>query len=179
MTVYDSFLQEANPGVTSHKLQPNQTPTPHKRCYKNTTIINWTREAFDKAMFAICPKPPERGGLLLGPIGSNDISDFFFDAGANVTGASYSPDYVTLNRKLKEEWIPAGIDYKGAIHSHPGRLDRLSSADLIYIGRLLTANPDMPMFVAPIVIPPEFRMRMMVVFRDNPASVVEAHINFF
>ena len=146
---------------------------------KTEVIVNMKREPFDEAMLKISLRPPESGGLFLGPLGSNDITGFFFDSGGNVTGSSYSPDHETLNRKMKEEWIPAGIDMKGFIHSHPGRLDTLTYQDLMYIKRLLAANSDMSMFIAPIIIPSEFRMRMMVVFSDNPGTIVEARINFF
>jgi len=117
--------------------------------------------------------------LILGPLGSNDGTDFFFDAGGSITGTSYAPDCVTIVKKLKEEWIPAGIDLKGIAHSHPGKLDRLTTEDMAYIKRLLIINPEMPVFLAPLIIPHEFRMRMMVVFRDNPDIAVEARINFF
>lgn len=171
--------EQADLSTGNPQRQINLVPPPQGICTKNKAVINMMREAFDKAMLAICSRPAESGGLLLGQVGTNDVCDFFFDAGGNFTGASYSPDYVTLNKKLKEEWIPAGIDYKGVVHSHPGSLDTLTDEDLIYIQRLLKANSDMPMFIAPIIIPPEFRMRAMVVFRDNPGIAVEARINFF
>lgn len=140
--------------------------------------VNMTRRAFEKVLSALCSVAPESGGILLGPVGTNDIIDFYHDYGANVTHTSYSPDHITLSRKMANDWLPQGIDMKGFIHSHPGRLDTLTIPDLQYIKRLLEINPDMPMFVAPIVIPHEFRMRMMVVFRDNPTVAVDARINF-
>ncbi|MHC4160011.1 MAG: hypothetical protein ACYSSO_13140 [Planctomycetota bacterium] len=160
-------------------LQDNKDLMPQKSCDKTEAVINMRREAFDKAMLSICSRPAESGGLLLGEIGSNDVCDFFFDSGGNFTHSSYSPDYLTLGKKMKEEWMPAGIDMKGMAHSHPGRLDVLTNEDLMYIQRLLKANSDMSMFIAPIIIPPEFRMRAMVVFKDNPGTAVEARINFF
>lgn len=172
-------LKQADLSIRNPKFHACENPTPQRTCSKNWADINMAREAFDKALLSICSRPPESGGLLLGRVGSNDVSDFFFDAGGNITGASYSPDYVTLNKKMKEEWIPAGLDMKGFVHSHPGSLDTLTYEDLMYIKRLLIANPDMPVFIAPIIIPPEFRMRAMVVFKDNPGTVVEARINFF
>jgi len=179
MTDNYQSLKQADLSVGNPKLQANEKPTPQRICYKSEAIINMTREAFDKTMLAICSRPAESGGLLLGQVGSNDVCDFFFDVGGNFTGASYSPDHVTLNKKMKEEWIPAGLDMKGFVHSHPGSLDTLTNEDLMYIKRLLIANPDMSMFISPIIIPPEFRIRAMVVFRDNPGTAVEARINFF
>jgi proteasome lid subunit RPN8/RPN11 len=111
---------------------------------------------------------PETGGILLGPIGSNDITDFYFDSHALCSGATYTPDHVTLRHKMKEEWLPSGLDMKGFVHSHPGSFDRLSDGDLVYIRRLLDRNPDMRFFAAPIVIPRSFRLRAIVVLADEP-----------
>jgi proteasome lid subunit RPN8/RPN11 len=111
---------------------------------------------------------PETGGILLGPVGSDDVTDFYFDATAACSGATYTPDHLTLSRKMKEEWLPAGLDMKGFTHSHPGGFDRLSGGDLIYIRRLLERNPDMRVFAAPIVIPHAFRLQAIVVLADQP-----------
>ena len=143
------------------------------------STIKMSHEAYKKIMNSICSRPAESGGILLGPIGTNEITDFYFDHGANCSGATFSPDYVTLNRKMKEEWIPDGIDMKGFVHSHPGLLDRLTSGDLSYIKRLLNKNTDMDMFIAPVVIPREYRMRPMIVSRRDYNQPREARIEFF
>lgn len=119
-------------------------------------------------MRTVGARPAETGGILLGPLGSNDITAFYFDETAECTGGTYSPDHLLLRRKLKEDWIPSGIDFKGFVHSHPGRFDRLSGGDLRYIRRLLEKNTDMDFFVAPIVIPQEFRLRPIIVLRCHP-----------
>jgi len=180
--------------VTDKKSITEQTPVPvtnpmpkiddaplvyQVSANKSQAGINMARTAFDKMMSAICSRPAESGGLLLGPIDSNDVTDFFFDANGNVSGISYSPDCATLRHKLKTEWMPAGTDYKGFAHSHPRTSERLSPGDMAYIRKLLVINPEMELFIAPIIIPSEFRVRMMVVFRDNPAVAVDAQINFF
>ena len=111
---------------------------------------------------------PETGGILLGPIGSHDITDFYFDITAACSGATYTPDHITLRQKMRDEWQPAGLDLKGFVHSHPGNLDRLSEGDMVYIRRLLEKNPDMTEFAAPIVIPHAFRIRAIVVLAEQP-----------
>ena len=68
---------------------------------------------------------------------------------------------------------------KGFVHSHPGRFDQLSQGDIVYIKRLLTINPDMDMFAAPIVIPSEFRMRPIVVLRSQPTVPKMAQLTLF
>lgn len=111
---------------------------------------------------------PETGGILLGPVGGSAITDFYFDATARCSGVTYTPDHVTLRRKMQEEWLPSGLDFKGFVHSHPGTFDRLSGGDLTYIRRLMDRNPDLDAFAAPIVIPGQFRLRPIVVLRGEP-----------
>ncbi|MBM4103123.1 MAG: hypothetical protein FJ263_03610 [Planctomycetes bacterium] len=177
---HDNVSKQSDLNIEAPKPLSSKCDAPQKvNDNRSDAVVNMTRETFDKMMFSICPRPAETGGLILGPLGSNDGTDFFFDAGGSITGTSYAPDCVTIVKKLKEEWIPAGIDLKGIAHSHPGKLDRLTTEDMAYIKRLLIINPEMPVFLAPLIIPHEFRMRMMVVFRDNPDIAVEARINFF
>jgi proteasome lid subunit RPN8/RPN11 len=130
--------------------------------------ISITRHALCQIMTTVANRPAESGGILLGPIGSSDLTEFYFDSTASVSAVTYSPDHITLGRKLREEWIPAGKDFKGFCHSHPGRFDRLSGGDLTYIRRLLAKNEDILAFPAPIVIPGEFCIRPIIVLRDTP-----------
>ncbi len=116
----------------------------------------------------------------MGPVGiDNEVTDFYFDQGASCSGATYTPDHLTLRQKMREEWLPQGIDMKGFVHSHPGRCDRLSAGDLVYIRRLLDRNADMSMFVAPIVVPSEFRIHVMVVLRSQPTMPLTAQLHLF
>ena len=137
------------------------------------------REVYRAILLTIGTQTPETGGILLGPVGSTDVTVFYFDCGALCSRATYSPDHVTLNRKMKEEWIPFGIDMKGFVHSHPGELDWVTGGDLEYIDRLLRANPDMDQFAAPIVVPKGFRMRSIVVLRGSPNVPTQAQLVLF
>lgn len=130
--------------------------------------LRMSRHAHCRIMCTIGGRRPETGGILLGPIRGDEVTDFYFDATAACSGATYTPDYLTLRRKMQEEWIPAGVDMKGFVHSHPGGFDRLSLGDLVYVRRLLAKNPDMKVFAAPIVIPEAFRLQAMVVLAEHP-----------
>lgn len=141
--------------------------------------IRINRKAFNELMHKLSSEPAERGGILLGPVGTNDIIHFYFDRGGACTGSSYSPDYTTLNRKMREQWLPAGLDMKGFVHSHPGNLDRLTAGDMSYIKKLLSKNPDMNMFVAPIVLPHQYRIQPLTMSRDRMDYVQQAHFEFF
>ena len=125
-------------------------------------------QVLHEIMCAIGSRRPETGGILLGPIETTAITAFFFDATAQCTDGTYTPDVNTLGRKMREEWLPSGLDLKGFVHSHPGSSDRLSQGDLVYIRRILEKNRDMPMFAAPIVIPREFRLQAIIVLREQP-----------
>ncbi len=137
-----------------------------------------THHAVGQILTTIGRHPPETGGILLGPIGSMDVTDFYFDQGAACTAGTYTPDHVSLRRKMHDEWLPAGLDMKGFAHSHPRGFDRLSSDNLQYIGRLLEKNTDLAWFAAPIVIPHEFRLRAWIVPRQRPDLMVEAQLVF-
>jgi proteasome lid subunit RPN8/RPN11 len=141
--------------------------------------IRMAHQVINNIMNSVGSQPPESGGILLGPVGTDEVTEFYFDQSGTCSGATYSPDHVSLMRKMKEEWLPTGIDMKGFVHSHPGRLDWLTGGDLRYINRLLDKNEDMEMFIAPVVIPCEFRLRPMVVVRKRPRIAQEASFEFF
>ena len=142
-------------------------------------VIWMLRAVFCQIMITIGARPAESGGILLGPIGSTDITDFYFDVTARCTAGTYSPDHVTLRRLMKEQWMPAGLDMKGFVHSHPPGYETLSAGDLRYIARLLERNPDMSSFAAPVVLPDQSRMRAIVVLRAEPNVPRITNIRFF
>jgi proteasome lid subunit RPN8/RPN11 len=148
------------------------------RCIEMANI-RIKRQALYQLMHQLCDKPIESGGILLGPAGTRDITHFYFDQGAACTGSSYSPDYRTLNRKLREEWEPAGLQLRGFVHSHPGSLDRLTDGDMNYIKRLLTKNCDMNTFIAPIVLPNQHAIHPYVVSRDRMDRAQRSYFEIF
>jgi len=139
-------------------------------------VLPMARAAYEDILLHIASRPAESGGILLGPIGGNEITRFHFDHAGSCTSSSYSPDHIGLSQRMKQDWLPSGIDMKGFAHSHPGRLDWLTTGDLRYIRRLLTANDDMDVFVAPIVIPIEFRIRPIVVLRTDMSTARQAKL---
>jgi proteasome lid subunit RPN8/RPN11 len=130
--------------------------------------IVMTRHVLRRIMSTVGALPAETGGILLGPVGGDDVTGFYFDSTARSTGSTYTPDVSVLSRKLKEDWLPHGLDMKGFVHSHPGASDRLSGGDTCYIRRLLEINADMNAFIAPVVIPRQFRLRPILVLRAEP-----------
>lgn len=118
---------------------------------------------------------PERGGILLGPVGRDYITDFYFDHSGTSTSGSYTPDHVTINRKLHEYWEPAGLEIKGIAHSHPGSLDSLTNEDMSYIRRLMLRDSNIERFVAPIVLPHHYAIRPLVVSRKQMNRAQQAY----
>lgn len=141
--------------------------------------IKIKREALYAAVKKIGSRPAESGGIFLGPAGTNVITHFYFDRGGSCTGTSYTPDHMTLRKKMQEEWLPAGLDMKGFVHSHPGSLDSLTSGDMSYIKRLLNKNTDMDMFIAPIILPSRNAIRPWVVTRDQMNYAQRAYFELF
>ena len=96
--------------------------------------------------------PAERGGVLGGSRADGIVSHFYFDAQADRTGGTYSPDYQTVNMLFKEEWNPAGINLLGFVHSHPPGIRHPSCGDLVYACQILQAIPELPALLLPIVM---------------------------
>lgn len=130
-------------------------------------------------MHTIGARTPETGGLLLGPVDRDVITHFHFDNTARCTGSTYTPDHVSLRKKMREDWLPNGVDMKGFAHSHPRKSDCLSMGDLSYITRLLKANKDMDRFVAPVILTHEFCIRVFVILRDDVQTPRLANVTLF
>lgn len=150
-----------------------------KICNAAAASIWMSHSVFCQIMSSIGARLPESGGILLGPIGSNHITAFHFDGTASCSGVTYTPDHVTLSKLMDRIWLPAGVDMKGFVHSHPGNFDRLSEGDMSYIRRLLDSNTDLNFFAAPIVIPNQFRLRPIVVMRNQPMIQRPTRLRFF
>jgi len=94
-------------------------------------------------------RPAETGGLLLGPVDKDGISDFIFDDKAKVTSVTYSPSHKKLTQLIKsKKW--QGFEIKGFVHSHPG-VPNPSLGDLNYVNQFFHENPSMKKFYLPIL----------------------------
>ncbi len=71
---------------------------------------------------------PERGGLLVGPIGLPVVSSFLPDPEAAATSVTYSPSgrVSALAHEIQQR---PGMEVKGIIHSHPGMMNYPSGGD--------------------------------------------------
>jgi proteasome lid subunit RPN8/RPN11 len=110
-----------------------------------------TRRALDAIRDAIGSRPAEQGGALGGSRTDGTVRHFHFDASARRSGATYSPDHVSLNNLFADEWNPAGINLLGFVHSHPPGFARPSGGDAIYARAILDAIPELDRLLLPIV----------------------------
>ena len=108
----------------------------------------------DECVTAICAQigepAPERGGALLGPRHSNLITQCLYDEKAQTTRATYRPS-VELGQRVRAFEAAGDLVLRGIVHSHPGTFDRPSAGDHRAFAELLSANPQMPAMLAPIV----------------------------
>ena len=108
----------------------------------------FTEKVLSQIHETIGSRIPETGGIL----GSSDgihIDRFYFDATANVTGATYEPDCDVLNRVI-EQWRKEGVEFVGFVHSHPRGAIKPSNPDNLYTKKIMETL-DMKYFVSLIV----------------------------
>lgn len=140
-------------------------------------IVRITAPAYWAIVTTVGSKPPESGGLLLGPSATDEVTEFWFDPHSRSSSTTYSPDTVAMNRLLREEWRPRGLDWKGFVHSHPRGFEELTSGDVDYIERLLASSKDMKRFVAPVLMPESYSMRTFVVLAERPRVPLAAQLH--
>jgi hypothetical protein len=112
---------------------------PWSPCLEYSPTIPLSRPTHERMIAALASRPPEAGGLLLGPSNHRLVTHFLFDERGRVTPTTWTPDRDWLNASLKP-FLGCGIDVKGFCHSHPSGFARPSSGDRDYLLRTLE-NP--------------------------------------
>src|SRR6266568_2246108 len=128
------------------KINRTDTPLPPKQ-------LHITREVFTQICRTIGSMHAEQGGILGGcrKDGKVEVTRFSFDESANSrSGVAYTPNNAFLNKIIKQEWRPQGVDYVGSIHSHPAHCIRPSAGDETYAKRILEVL-ELPYLLVPIV----------------------------
>jgi len=110
-----------------------------------------TEDVLRRVEQEIADHPPERGGALLGPLGSPAITRFIYDSRAHTTGASYVPSDELIDEVPRIE-RHEDLEFKGIIHSHPGSMGHPSGQDIYGpFTRALNENPHLLFFLGPIL----------------------------
>lgn len=145
----------------------------------NDQPIDLTREVHDGIFREIGSRCAEEGGMLGGDRQLRRVTHFHYDAHAERTGCTYSPDARILNALL-DDWNKMEVKLMGFVHSHPDGLFHPSQGDLEYAERILRHNPRMTEMLMPIVQPArrfsrnrdrDCQMRMFVAFLDSVGRV--------
>lgn len=120
---------------------------------------------------------PETGGVLGIDVMNGDVVAFDYDAAAQTTRTTYSPDVTRANKLLRQVWAPMNIKFGGFVHSHPGVLDVPSQGDEHYAAHILEAVKSIDSLLMPIVLPratsSRWRMRMYIAKRVGSRLEVE------
>lgn len=95
-------------------------------------------------------RPPESGGGLLGVPDERLVTRFLFDPTAR-TGASVYHNSEELIQEIAKAEQETSQRFVGILHSHPRSLARPSGQDRFEFATALAANPDLPLYVSPIV----------------------------
>jgi proteasome lid subunit RPN8/RPN11 len=129
-----------------------------------------TRPVHEQILDALTGRPPEAGGMLLGPRNHHAVTHFVLDEHARATATSFTLDHVGLNQVLRS-FAACAIDMKGFVHSHPAGSPRPSGRDIQYVLRTF-ANPRNAAareFLLPIICGGEF-FPYIVLRGDVPGS---------
>lgn len=149
----------------------------HPRPKQNDQLpfMKLSQTAYQAIMRDIGAHPPERGGILLGPVGEMSATHFIFDETGKGTGASWTFGHLRINEILKQ-YVPLGLDMRGFIHSHPSGYRTLSSQDLTDFSKPFhnPKNEDLQEVWAPIVV--DGSIYPFIIFRDRPNQAEPAQI---
>ena len=130
----------------SHRHSPIQVviniygaASPEAETAPGPPSIPLSRPIYERMVAALSSRPPEAGGLLLGPSNNRLITHFLLDERGRVTPTTWTPDHEWLNTTVRP-FLGCGIDVKGFCHSHPSGFARPSAGDRAYLLRTLD-NP--------------------------------------
>lgn len=114
--------------------------------------LHLTPAVFTQIKETIGSRKAETGGILGGNRKTGEVTHFCFDAVPQErSGVAYTPNNAILNKVIKSEWKPQGIEFLGSVHSHPPSYHHPSPGDETYARRILDAM-ELPYLLVPIVI---------------------------
>lgn len=114
--------------------------------------LHMSPAVFTQIKETIGSRKAETGGILGGNRKTCEVTHFCFDhVPQNCSSVAYTPNNAVLNKVLKSEWKPQGIEFLGSVHSHPPYFRHPSSGDETYARRILDAM-ELPYLLVPIVM---------------------------
>ena len=131
--------------------------------------IRIRRSVIEQIKNTVGQRQPETGGALGGNRNSGEITEYFFDEGAYVSGVEYRPNRDAVNTAIRN-WPSA--DFVGIVHSHPRGVPFPSGMDISSAISLFSnpGNDNLRYSAIPIVqssATGPFSMTMFVVDRSD------------
>ncbi|MBN6054356.1 ThiF family adenylyltransferase, partial [Nonomuraea sp. RK-328] len=112
--------------------------------------VRITDHALEAIVTRIGGVPPEAGGALFGPPGTDLVTGLLRDEQATATDVRYHTSAWLVEQAARTQRDGAAR-FKGIVHSHPADLPEPSGQDRHEFGRSLGLNPHLGRFLAPIV----------------------------
>lgn len=157
--------------------RPRKRRSRRRQHHRLTPVILMAQTVYQDIINHLATKPPEAGGVLIGPRDHRSVSHYVPDDTGTSSPTSFTFDHKRLNEILRD-YVRLGLDAKGFVHSHPPGVHRLSSGDHAFI-RTQLSNPKntpgeilMPIVVGREIIP-------YIVYADQPQRSVEAELRLF
>ena len=113
-------------------------------------MLNITREVYERIADTLGKETLERGGVLGAALNSDVISEYYFDVSGKSIDNGYIPDAVSINRILKDEWMPRGIIMVGFVHNHTNEKPVPSCGDVAYGMQILRSINTVSSYHIPI-----------------------------
>jgi proteasome lid subunit RPN8/RPN11 len=149
------------------RRRSNTSPAPYER----QPPMKWTQSVYQQIIREIGSKPPELGGILLGPTGESLATHFAFDEAGRGSTVSWTFGHDRINELLRQ-YVPLKLDMKGFVHSHPSGVTSLSTQDVTDFRKPFAngKNQDLTEVWAPIVV--GGRVIPYMLLRDQPQPVL-------
>jgi proteasome lid subunit RPN8/RPN11 len=130
-------------------------------------LMRLTQSAYCDIMQEIGERPPERGGILLGPAGQALATHFVPDETGRGTSASWAFDHRRLNEIIRH-YLTVRMDMLGFVHSHPPGYRQLSPQDIRDFQKPFAnaKNTNLHEVWAPIVV--DGALHPYILLRDDP-----------
>lgn len=115
-------------------------------------VMQIASTVYMQLMSHLTTRPPEAGGVLVGPRDHDAVTHYLPDETGDGTPVSFTFDHIRLNQLLAR-LEAARLDAKGVVHSHPLGCPMPSRGDLSYVARCfaLAEATTLPRFLLPIV----------------------------
>jgi len=153
------------------KKRKSQWPNGSPAQLERLPIMRWTQSVYQQIIRDIGSRPPELGGILLGPADELLATHFVFDETGRGSSTSWTFGHTRINEILRQ-YVPLKLHMRGFVHSHPASVTSLSSQDVNDFRKPFAnaKNEDLTEVWAPIVV--GGRIYPYLLYPDKPQPVL-------